>query len=149
MPTRSKLNARQEAFCRGLAEGKPASRSYVEAGYDARGNVAEVNAARLLRNAQVANRLGEMQAKHARGVGKTVADIVADLDLLSERAIASGQLSAAVSAIMGIARILGMLNDSRSRVEQVQYKPSRIPTTRIELSAQEWREQFDPAYKAA
>ena len=38
---RNTLNARQEAICRGLAEGKSQSRAYVEAGYDARGNAAE------------------------------------------------------------------------------------------------------------
>ena len=147
MPTGSNLNARQEAFCRGLAEGKPASRSYVEAGYNARGNAAEVNAARLLRKAQVANRLREMQAKHARRVEKTVADVIADLDRLRDQAFATGQISAGVAAVMGAAKILGMITD-KSQLEQVQHKPSPIPTTRIELSVEEWREQFDPAYKA-
>ena len=40
---RNTLNARQEAFCRGLTEGKSQSTAYVEAGYDARGNAVEVS----------------------------------------------------------------------------------------------------------
>ena len=33
---RNTLNARQEAFCRGLAEGKSQSQAYVDVGYAAR-----------------------------------------------------------------------------------------------------------------
>lgn len=53
-------NIRHERFAQGIAQGMPASRAYIEAGYKARGNSAEVNAARLLRNAQVAQRLDEL-----------------------------------------------------------------------------------------
>lgn len=45
-------NARHENFALLIAGGKDASAAYREAGYSARGNVAEVNASRLLRNAQ-------------------------------------------------------------------------------------------------
>ena len=145
MPSGSNLNARQEAFCRSLAEGKPASRAYAAAGYDARGNAAEVNAARLLRKAQVATRVRELQARAARKVEKTVVDVIADLDRLRDQAFATGQISAGVAAVMGAAKILGMITD-KSQLEQVQHKPSPIPTTRLELSEEEWRRQFDPQY---
>ena len=65
--SRNTLNARQEAYCQGLAQGKSQSRAYVEAGYDARGNAAEVKAANLVRNGKVAARLAELQAEAARG----------------------------------------------------------------------------------
>lgn len=53
-------NIRHERFAQGIAKGLPASRAYIDAGYKARGNAAEVNAARLLRNAQVAQRLVDL-----------------------------------------------------------------------------------------
>lgn len=62
MPTpknRTGLNSRQEVFCRGLAEGKSQSQAYVDAGYAARGNSAEANAAILIRNHKVAARFAE------------------------------------------------------------------------------------------
>lgn len=45
-------NARHETFAHLVADGRDASAAYKEAGYSARGNVAETNACRLLRNAQ-------------------------------------------------------------------------------------------------
>ena len=56
-------NIRHERFAQGIAKGLPSSTAYIEAGYKARGNSAEVCAARLLRNAQVAARLDELAAK--------------------------------------------------------------------------------------
>ena len=54
-----KLNARQEAFCRGLAEGKSQQQAYIDAGYDGdiRERTAEASASRLLSNAKVAARV--------------------------------------------------------------------------------------------
>ena len=139
----SQLNARQEAFCRGLAEGKPASRAYAEAGYDARGNAAEVNAARLLRKAQVTDRVRGLQAKAARKVEKTVETLVADLDRAIDMAVANKQTSAMVAAIVAQARLLGLITD-KTQVEQVLHKPALLPGSKVELTEEEWRRQFDP-----
>lgn len=56
-------NHRHERFAQLIAQGKPASHAYIQAGYKARGNAAETNAARLLRNAQVQQRLAEIAAE--------------------------------------------------------------------------------------
>ena len=52
------LNPRQQRFVELYLSGLPASQAYRQAGYTATGNAAEVNAARLLRNAQVAAEIG-------------------------------------------------------------------------------------------
>ncbi|TIN08894.1 terminase small subunit [Mesorhizobium sp.] len=62
----AKLNIRQERFCLGLAEGLPQSRAYIEAGYRARGNAAEVEASKMVRLPKVAARIAELQAEAAR-----------------------------------------------------------------------------------
>lgn len=56
-------NIRHERFAQLIAQGKPASRAYIEAGYKARGNAAESAAARLFRNVQVQQRLAEIAAE--------------------------------------------------------------------------------------
>jgi len=53
-------NIRHERFAHGIAQGKSGSRAYIDAGYKARGNSAETNAARLLRHAQVCQRIEQL-----------------------------------------------------------------------------------------
>lgn len=53
-------NQRHERFAQGIAKGLTAKDAYIQAGYKARDNAAEVNAARLLRNAQVRARIEQL-----------------------------------------------------------------------------------------
>ena len=104
-------NARHERFAQNKAKGKSTGPAYTAAGYKATGNSAEVNGARLLRNAQVRARIAELQNKAAERTIKTVADIVAQLDEDRDAARERGQISAAVSATMGQAKILGLITN--------------------------------------
>jgi phage terminase small subunit len=133
------LNPRQQRFCEGVVSGLPASRAYVEAGYSSRSPDQE--ASNLVRNPKVASKIAELQAKAAKKAEKTVADVIADLDRLRDEAFATGQIAAGVSAVMGAARILGMIVD-KSQVEQLQHKPAPLPTQILELTEAEWVEQF-------
>lgn len=56
-------NIRHERFAQGIAQGKTVTDAYIHAGYAARGRSAEVAGSRLLRNVEVAARLGELSAK--------------------------------------------------------------------------------------
>jgi len=60
-----KLNRRQEEFVRHYLLDLNASAAYVRAGFRARGNSAEVSAARLLRNAQVAEAIERAMAERS------------------------------------------------------------------------------------
>lgn len=51
------LNPRQERFVTLVASGLPAGRAYEQAGYQARGNAADVGASKLVRNPKVAEAL--------------------------------------------------------------------------------------------
>ncbi len=55
-------NQRQELFCQGLLEGKPAVQAYESAGYKRN----DGNAGRLTRNEQIIVRLTELKAEAAR-----------------------------------------------------------------------------------
>ena len=59
-------NQRHERFAQNIAKGMSATQAYIQAGYKARGNSAEVNASRLLRNAQVHERIAELAKRAER-----------------------------------------------------------------------------------
>jgi phage terminase small subunit len=61
MSAKAMLNARQEAFARGLAEGMSQRQAYMAAGYGCKGTTADENASRLLGNAKVAARVSELR----------------------------------------------------------------------------------------
>lgn len=138
-----KLNIRQERFCLGLAEGLPQSRAYVEAGYTARGNAAEVAAARLFRNVQVQSRMAELRAAAARRSEITVDDLVAELDAMIELARATKNPSAGVTAVMGKAKLLGLVVD-RAEVATTLRRPMREPGEVMQMSLEEWERRFKP-----
>lgn len=139
---------RQERFCLALAEGLPQSRAYVEAGYTARGNAAEAAAARLFRNVQVQSRVAELQAAAARRSEITVDDLVAELDAMIELARATKNPSAGVTAIMGKAKLLGLVVD-RAEVATTLRRPMREPGEVMQMSLEEWERRFRPKTAAS
>lgn len=109
-------NARHERFAQELAKGKAQHDAFQLAGFKASGNAARVNASRLLTDANVAARVLELKEKAAERTIVTVADIAQQLDEDREFARDLKQAAAAVSASMGKAKVLGLLED-RSKVD--------------------------------
>lgn len=140
---KAKLNARQERFCLYLVEGLPQSRAYIDAGYVARGNAAEVAAARLFRNVQVQSRIAELQAAAARRSEITVDDLVAELESMRKLAMACKNPAAGVAAVMGKAKLLGLIVD-KAEIEATVRKPAREPTDDKRMSLEEWERRFRP-----
>jgi phage terminase small subunit len=104
-------NHKHELFAQALAKGEPASTAYKNAGYSATGNSAESAAARLFRKVQVVARVAELQERAAIKAELTVLDIVRMLD--EDRALArkEKQTGSAVSATLGMAKVLGFLKE--------------------------------------
>jgi phage terminase small subunit len=105
-------NARHEAFVRGLFEGKTALDSYEAAGF-ARD---DGNAARLRRNPKVEERLAELQAEIAGETKVTVASLLGELEEARLKATDVKQLSAAIRAVEGKAKLSGLMVE-RQRIE--------------------------------
>jgi hypothetical protein len=125
------LNARQEAFARNIAEGRRQREAYQCAGYTpASDSVADVNASRLLRHAQVQSRVRELQAAQAEASLITAEKLLAELDEARSLALNLGQTGAAVAASMGRAKLCGLLVDRR---EDVTRRPTRDPDGRRKL----------------
>ena len=72
-------NARHERFAQEYLVDLVAGRAYERAGYKARGNAAEVNGGKLLRNAQVAARIADLKQERARRLHVTQDEVVAEL----------------------------------------------------------------------
>jgi phage terminase small subunit len=105
-------NARHERFAQELAKGCTHGEAYAAAGYKRD----DKNAARLTKNDGVAARVAQLKSKAAEKVVVTVADIAQQLDEDREFARQLNQASAAVSASMGKAKVLGLLED-RAKVD--------------------------------
>ncbi|RWI88651.1 MAG: Terminase small subunit [Mesorhizobium sp.] len=137
------LNIRQERFCLLLVEGLPQSRAYIEAGYAARGNAAEVEASKMVRLPKVAARVAELQAAAARRSEITVDDLVAELEDMRKLAIACKNPAAGVAAVMGKAKLLGLIID-KAEIEATVRKPAREPADDKRMSLEEWERRFRP-----
>ena len=106
------LNTKQECFVQNLvAQGMNAT-AYKAAGCTGKTEAtARTDASELLTNPNVASRISELQRLAARRHAKTVDTLVADLDQLRDLAIENGQTAAGVAAVMGAAKILGLIID--------------------------------------
>lgn len=100
-------NTRYEAYAQHRAKGKTKDKSYALAGFKPHRS----NARRLDCRPEVQARIAELQGKAAEKAVTTVADIAKQLD--EDRAFArtKEQASAAVSATMGKAKVLGLIVD--------------------------------------
>jgi hypothetical protein len=98
-------NPRHERFVQRLFEGKSAVDAHEQAGY-ARD---DGNAARLAANPRIRERLTELQSAIAAENKVTVESLLNELEEARQKATSLDQLSAATAAIMGKAKISGLL----------------------------------------
>jgi hypothetical protein len=147
--TELKLSALQRRFLFAIIEG----RTPVQAIKEARGPNTAVSLSRLKFQANEMTKHPAVVAGLARARDQLVERAVLRVEdlvqqLMETRQVAFAcdppQLSAAVAATMGAAKLLGLAID-RSEVNVIHNKPSLLPTTQLELSVEEWRRQFDPS----
>lgn len=109
------LTIKQERFCMVYVETGNASEAYRQA-YNAE-NMKEasinVNASKLLTDAKIALRIKELKSGHTKRHELTIDDLVKQLEEARQVALAleNPQCSAAISATMGTAKLLGLIVD--------------------------------------
>ena len=138
------LTAKQQAFVAEYLVDLNATQAYIRSGYKARGNVAEVNASRLLRNAQVQQAIAEaLQARQQRtqvtadrvvqelarlaffDIGKLVREdgtplSLPEMDEDTRRAVAGLEVARVGNADIGVGEILKFkLADKTRALEQL------------------------------
>lgn len=100
-------NPKHEAFAQELAKGKSQAEAYQTAGY----KPSEPHASRLASNGKVVDRVAELLTKAAERTLVTVESLTQELEDIRVAAKGLGQNSAAVSAVMGKAKLHGLLVD--------------------------------------
>lgn len=97
-------NTRHERFAQGIAKGETQVVAYEAAGYKPNDSAA----ARLFGDVRIRERVDELKAKAAQRCEITIADLVTELEEARTLAKEVAQPSAAVSATMGKAKLLGL-----------------------------------------
>jgi hypothetical protein len=100
-------NPRHEKFCQARALGRTLDQAYVEAGYKPSFSAAS----RMSRNVKVMERIIELQAPSVERYEVTADSIAAELDEAKAFAYECKQPSAAVSAVLGKAKLFGLISD--------------------------------------
>ena len=121
-------NQRHERFAQELAKGKSAAEAYRNAGYDGD----RTAASRLSTNVNVQSRLAELQERGAERALVTIETITKELDEDRELARKLGMPAAAVTAVMGKAKLHGLLIDRSEVANTHNVISSELPT------ADEW-----------
>lgn len=108
------LTIKQEKFCMVYIETSNASEAYRQA-YNCENmkeNSINVNASKLLADAKITLRLEELRKEHAERHNLTINDLIKELDDTKKVALSAmiPQCSAAISATMGKAKLLGFLD---------------------------------------
>lgn len=136
------LNPQQEKFVRLLGTGSMTQQAAYEAAYGAGGKVAEVNAARLLSNARFRSRLAEIQAENAYAAQVTVGYISQELRNVYQLAVADRQYGAATQAMLGLAKLHGMLVDRSEIRAEIVNKPTLDPDAPQEMPLEDWAAKY-------
>ena len=132
--SKGKLTPKQERFCLAYIEnGGNASAAYRAAGYSDRQTQKAIteNASKLL--TKVSPRIEELQAQHAKRHAITIDSLVAELEEARCIAMCNPRgISAAVSAVMGKAKLLGLVTDKHELTGK-DSEPIEVNTSTNEL----------------
>ena len=131
-------NPQWEKFAKLVAGGKSFRDAYKQAGYQDDAH----NAARLTQHPTVKARIRELQDRQAKRLDVTVDHIYKKLEGNYRMAMKLKQPAAANSAVMGQAKLLGLIVD---KSEVVSYrKPLREPSDVKRMSLEDWQKKFAP-----
>jgi hypothetical protein len=100
-------NQRYETFAQNVVAGKHVADAYQAAGFKTKPQAAHTSGLRLLKDERVEKRVGELRARGAQKAAWTLAQMIVDLNDVFTKAVARGQLSAAVAAIREAAVLSG------------------------------------------
>ena len=107
--TGSLTNARHELFAQELAKGNTQAGAYRLAGYADTNRAGHKNASRMMTNDDIQARVAALQDVSAVAAGVTIASLTAKLEAAYDLAMAEKSPAAAVSAVLGIAKLHGLL----------------------------------------
>jgi hypothetical protein len=148
------LTPQQQRFVFAILSGQNQLQAYRAAGYKG-GQQAQrtdeslrKDASLVARHPRVQDALARARSELAAKMEITVDDLVLRLERAYDVALSCDppQANAAVSATMGIGKLLGLVVD-RSELTVLRNKPAPVPTQQLELDETQWRKLFDPSQK--
>jgi phage terminase small subunit len=135
-------NARYERFAQNLATGIPQHEAYTKAGFILKPSGHRTDASKLARKPEIADRVKELLERQAKRLDITVDTLVGELDLMYKLALATKQPGAGIGAIMGKAKLLGLVVDKAEVESSTVRRPMRTPGTDKKMSMDEWQKKF-------
>lgn len=105
------LNAKQRAFVREYLIDRNGTQAAIRAGYSA--HTAQEQSSRLLSNVMIRKLVDATEQQHAARCEVSIEKLTAELYEDRELARQNGQPAAAVSALMGVAKLHGLLIDKK------------------------------------
>lgn len=136
-------NPRDERFAQNLAGGLPQHEAYTKAGFKMKPSANRADASKHARRPDVAARVKELLERQAKRLDVTVDTLVGELDMMYRLSIATKQPAAGVGAVMGKAKLLGLVIE-KSEVETTVRKPLRNSASDKKMSMDEWQKKFAP-----
>lgn len=139
------IPAKHEMVLMHVLNGLPGSHAYAMVyGQDRGKATCEVNASKILGSAKVKARRAELLAARAAAQPISVEFLTRELVAIAGESRALGQGSAATQAMMGVAKLHGLLVD-KVQADVLVRKPSSSPESPDDLSAEEWLNQYASA----
>lgn len=134
------LSPQQRTVAKLIAAGHSYKDAFAEAGYETE----YPYTSELLTLPKFRYYLFHLRERMAERTYQSVDLLIKQLDDVRLLAMVDRQVGGAVSAIMAKAKLLGYLVDKSEIEMHILNKPSRDPTPVVELSVDEWMEQFGP-----
>ena len=133
------LTPRQEVFAQRLAVGDSQGQAYREAGFAAQGDRVYELASRLAKQVKVRSRVDQLRLQLDRARASTRVVTAHTVSVMLEEVAANAtrdkQHGAAATAIMGLAKLHGLLVD---KTEDVTRRAARSPNAPVEIEVEHW-----------
>lgn len=142
------LTRKERMFVLLLDAGRPQRHAFKEAGYKAEGDF-DTKASALTKKPQVCQALAALASRALARHEGALDRLLRQLNEVREACLAAEPIqgTAAVNALMGQARLLGLITDKQ--VLEIQHKPALSGSKVLELDEVEWRRQFTPRLPGA
>jgi hypothetical protein len=132
------LNDQQKALAKFIVSGMAYPEAFREAGYETQ----HPYTAEILTSPSFRYYLFYLRERMAERTYQSVDLLIKQLDDARLLAMVDRQVGPCITAIMAKAKLLGYLVDKSEIEMHILNKPSREPTKIVELSVEDWQEQF-------
>ena len=136
---KDQLTDKERLLAHGIVGGLAKTAAFRKAGY-ADGVIKDD----ILARPHLVRYIHALRAKQVERLDYSIENLCARLEYIAHAAIEESQFAAAVSAVMGIGKMMGHLADKTEIEMHIISKPAREPTKEITLSPEEWQRQFAP-----